>query len=230
MPITGNVPIRVISYLDPVFEIEIIERSLREISILIESNKSQLEQYYKEATAIAKSQEEGSWIVDMCADEGFTIGELEKILINGLLITLNSIFERHMSLIVREISKDNNKVVHNPYHTYSVKYLKSLLKKINHPNSTSIDKDLFRRLSIYTDIRNTLVHHDGSIKYNGSHLKPYIKDNPDFFDFDIYLSKVSIKPAYIKQVLEDMKVFFRKVIYEDSGKLVFSWADPWSKN
>lgn len=228
MPVSEKTSIRVISYLDPVFEIEIIERSLREINILIESNKSQLEQYYKEETSKAKTQEEGSWIVDMCADEGFIIAELEKTFISSLAITLNSIFERHISLIIRDISSSNSTIIYNLSYTYSIKQLKPILRKIKHPNLAQLDKNLLDRLGIYSEIRNSLVHNDGSIKKDKSHLMPYLKNNPNLFDLNIDLWKVSLKPAYLEQSLKDIKIFFKQLIYLDNGKLIFNWADPGS--
>ena len=99
----------IISFIDPHFDFETSIFVLGEIEELI-SKKDELEvsaqQWINENEhERIKNEEYYQSRIDSFSDDSFMISELERNLLSGLGITLNTAFEKHIDLISRTISK-----------------------------------------------------------------------------------------------------------------------------
>ena len=222
-----NIAMSFASYLDPSFiDFEIIERTLKDIENLIPSRRVEVERDFKkwelENKVEKKVNEE--WyqaMEDSFVDEMFFVSELERNLLNGLAVTLNTIFERHVSLFVREISKNVTSVTHNERCTYNMKVFKDILHKGNHPNFEKINTEMWKRLSMYTKIRNRIGHHEGYITEKGG-IMDFVNSNMKLFVLDVNLQKITVKGEYIRKVLGDYKYFFRLLAYREDGSIIYT--------
>ncbi|MEK7605451.1 MAG: hypothetical protein AAB478_02895 [Patescibacteria group bacterium] len=153
------------------------------------------------------------------------ISELERNLLSGLGITLNTAFEKHIDLISRTISKNNPSITYNPKHEHKMslfeKWFRELLQKSNHPNITSLSDELLTTLQRYIEIRNILVHRDGVINNEETKVRKFVLANRDLFNLDESISKISIKPSYIRKVIVDQSRFFKIVLYTAKGDIVY---------
>ena len=213
------------SYLDPTIELEFTERMLNDIKELIankrEGVKSDFSSWERKNRKLKNENTEWyQWQEDSFVDEMFFVSELEKNLLNGLAISINTIFERHVSIIIRESKKISDKKDYNDRHTYKIEELKKTLIEINHPNIKIIDSKLISRLRCYIDVRNILVHREGSVSESDRIIKAFIKTNRNLFVIKETPFGISVTDGYIKKALDDIKNFFRLLLYEN-GEVIY---------
>lgn len=215
------------SWLDPnMFDFLHIEELLQELEKFIEGKEKKVDKDWKKWLNEGGKQEDEKKhplepsIEDMFVDERFMVSELEKNLMNGLAITVNTIFELHVRLFVREMSKKEVSIQYSDRHTYKMDEFVKIMKKARHPNFKNMDKGLLKRLRIYTDIRNCLVHNQGHVSVNNI-IKPFVLKNKDLFAKHGHLWIISVNGLYIRKVINDLRAFFKKVAYTKEGKIIY---------
>ncbi len=215
------------SWLDPnMFELFYMEKFLQDLERFIEGKEKKVDKDWDKWLSEGGKQEDQKKdpiepsMEDMFIDERFIVSELEKNLMNGLAITINTIFEFHVRLFVREMSKKEASIKYNDKHTYKMNEFVKFMKKTGHPNFKSMDKGLLKRLRIYTDIRNCLVHNQGNVSVN-SIIKSFVLKNKDLFKKHHQLWIIGVNGLYIRKVISDLNVFFKKVAYTKEGKIIY---------
>lgn len=217
----------VASWLDPnIFHLLHVEELLQELEKFVEDKERKVSEDWDKWLKEGGKQEETKRhplepsVEDFFIDEKFFVSELEKNLLNGLAITLNTIFEVHVRLFVREMSKEKISVKYKDRHAYKMDEFIKIMKKSGHPNSKTMDQVLLKRLRVYTDIRNCLVHNEGHVSVN-SVVRPFVKKNKDLFVKHHQLWIISVNGLYIRKVISDLRVFFKKVAYTEKGEVIY---------
>jgi hypothetical protein len=213
-----------LSYLDPVMDLEYVERFLVDIQNFLETKDQEVEKSFKEWDEGAKkdkklNEEYYQNVVDLYVDEAFFVSELQKNLLNGLAVTINSVFERHLSFFVISMAKIDSRIKYRETHTYHMDEFFKMLKQVKHPNVDKLDQKLLKRLQMYMEIRNCIVHKGGYISEKST-LRPFVSSNKNLFDNRTW--HIGIKAFYIKLVLEDLKEFFKLLAYYDDGRIVYN--------
>jgi len=165
------------SYLDPQLDFEFARRFLQDIEDIILVKNNEVNKQYKKwekENVNSKKDEWYQWQEDYFVNEWFFISELKRNLLNGLALTINTTFEIHIGIFVREIYKKNNSKKYNEKYTYRMDEFRNILKKFNHPNHKEITSDMWNRLRIYTEIRNCIVHNEGRIPDHYANVKSFI--------------------------------------------------------
>lgn len=219
-----------ISFLDPFFDFETIEQLLSEIETLIVVKNKQLEENWEAWLKNNKQQKTENTdyydhIETTFQNENFLIAEFERNLLNGVTLTLGTVFERHVGFMAREIGR-NYPEVYNPkkrliMRNFSV-WLPKFLKDSNHPNALHVESELLERLQTYVNIRNILVHHDGFVDDEDKDVRKFVKANPDLISINNeQLWKITVKYEYIRNMIKDQKNFFKVIFYTDSGGVIY---------
>lgn len=214
------------SLLDPsILDFFTIKSILEDIENLVEAKKRAVEKDFKEFEKKHKVRHQGEewylWQEARYVDEIFIVSELESNLLNGLAVTVNTIFERHVGFFVREISKTDPSIKFDEKHTYKMYEIEDLLEKTKHPNRKDFSKDLQSKLRIYTDIRNSIIHQEGTIKSKGT-IKSFVTQNASLFKIkNKELWIISVNAKYIREVLKIHKYFFRLLFYTKSGDVIY---------
>lgn len=221
------------SYLDPSdLKLKCLELTLKEVECLILEIKHDLEikfkKWEKENKNLKKSnkelylhQEDNYLEIKM-----YEIPEIEKNLLNGIAVTLHTIFENCVNLSVREMSKREPSIDYREKCNYKMKDFKNFLNKVNHPNRNEFKEDLLSRLEIYKEIRHCVAHREGDLLPEGTKktvdIRPFILENQELFNRrSPFFWNISVKGDYIRFVMEDLKVFFRLLLYTKNGNVIF---------
>ncbi|MDP1710064.1 MAG: hypothetical protein Q8L28_00385 [bacterium] len=213
------------SFLDPSFNIDYVMRILEDIENLVDIKNKKLDKDFREweseNEANKETNEEYYYAMEgNFIDESYFISELEANLLNGLSVTINTVFETHVRYFIREMSKMESSINYDDKHTYKMSELIVAMDTAKHPNMEKIGQPLLGRLRAYTNIRNCIVHHEGIVPRR-DFARTFISDNRGLFNLDEPLWKISVKGDFIRKVIEDLKFFFRLLAYTSSGDVIF---------
>lgn len=219
------------SYFDPFFDFETLEKMLEEIELLIAGKNEALEHRWNLWTKKKESEEiidmqEAEHVETYLENEQYTVSELETNFLNGVAITLNSVFERQIGLIARKINEKTPHLAYNPKREHKVgkfrTWFKHFLKESAHPNLDKIEQQLFDDLQMYVKIRNILAHNGGFVEDDKRDIWHFVETHSGYFTIlNEQLRQISVKPEYLKKVMKDQKRFFKLVCYGESGNVIY---------
>lgn len=214
-----------VSFLDPsLFELEYVKRMVEEIEDLVAVKEREVNIDYKKwqkenEHEKLKNEDYYYAMEDTFANEMDFISEFSANIFNGLAVTINTTFETRVKTFVREMAKTASTINYDDRHTYKMSELLTIMKIAQHPNSVKLNKDLLKRLRTYTDIRNSIVHHEGRISSDS--VKSFIINNKILFKVNEGLWIVSVKADYIRKVVADLEIFFKLMAYKSNGEVIF---------
>jgi len=211
-----------INWGDPRFQIDMLLGFLDDIDNLENSRSKEITETYEKWSAEnekvkAENEEYYDWKVDSFIDDLFVVCELKRTLLNGISVTLNTVLERHIISILRQYY-EKRKTTLESRKTYTASDLKKELEKSKHQNISMISDALVKRIDIYQEIRNIIVHKEGYYGEQKQHVKQFIEMNSTLFDIDVNNKKVDILRTYIEKVSVDFNQLFKLILYTDKGK------------
>lgn len=215
------------SFLDPELRLEIIAETIDLTSSFFDRRIQELTSDYqmweKENTHMRSEQNE--WyesLIDSYQDRIYVLNEIKKVFLNGLAISVNTIFERNIQSMVRAMSEKFENISYKERHTYRKKEVKNFLKQIDHPNYCLIEDALWSRLWLYSKFRNCIVHHEGYFDKKDKEVKYFMRDYPDLLKVENeQLSIFAVTERYLDFVVNDIKSFFHLALYNNDGNVIF---------
>lgn len=208
------------SFYDPESDLMFVEEMLPDIESFIAEKKKKVDDNFNDWKSENTNEEDinpdwYSFMEDGFVDQMYMADIMEENILNGIALTLGTIFERHVSAVIRQLGKKIDGFVMNERHTYSMKEFKGVLNKSGFINAHHFSSELQNQFKIYMEIRNCIAHKEGYYYEANKEIRDYLLNNESLFKLDKGPEKFSVKDTYIQQVIGDIRKLFKLILYDD---------------
>ena len=210
------------SFHDPESDLMFVEEMLPDMELFIAEKKKKVEDNYNDWKSENTKEEDTnsewySFMEDSFVDQMYMADIMEENILNGIALTIGTIFERHVSAVIRQLGTKIDGFVMNERHTYSMKEFKTVLRDSGFVNAHHFSPAIQNRFKIYMEIRNCIAHKDGYYYEASKEIRDYLLNNQNYFKLEKGPEKFSVKNTYIQQLIGDIRKLFKLILYDDKG-------------